>query len=239
MAARTLAIGDIHGCDVALRTLLAALAPTDDDTVVVLGDVVDRGPDSRSVIEQLLTLRRQCRLVLLLGNHEEMMLDALAGGEWAEGWLRYGGTTTLASYEGDAHGIPLQHLEFLRSGRDFWETDRELFIHANLEAGVPLGEQHPEWLRWTHLSGTEQPLPSGKRVICGHTPQKSGEPLVLPGWVGIDTFACGGGWLTGLDVDTNEYRQANQAGKERHGRLSKPSAPPGKTEENRETDGNC
>jgi serine/threonine protein phosphatase 1 len=223
VAARTLAIGDIHGCDVALATLLAGLAPARDDTVVVLGDVVDRGPGSRPAIEQLLDLRRRCRLILLLGNHEEMMLDALEEGEWAEGWLRYGGTATLNSYAGDLDNIPPEHLEFLRSGEDYWQTPQQLFIHANLEPDVPLEQQVPEWLRWTHLSGAEQPHPSGKRVICGHTPQRQGEPLVLPGWLCIDTFACGGGWLTAVDVDSNEVWQANQEGQARRGRL--PPAP--------------
>jgi serine/threonine protein phosphatase 1 len=220
LSVRTLAIGDIHGCDVALDTLLAKLSVTGDDTVVVLGDVVDRGPGSRQVIERLLALRSQCRLILILGNHEEMMLDALDHGEGAEDWLRFGGMATVQSYGGLPQSIPKEHLEFLESGQSYWETETELFVHANLKADLPLEQQLPEWLRWTHLSGAEQPHTSGKRVICGHTPQRSGEPLVLPGWTCIDTFACGGGWLTGLDVATNEYTQANQSGEDRRGKLN-------------------
>jgi serine/threonine protein phosphatase 1 len=216
---RILAIGDIHGCDVALRIVLEMLAPTPDDTCVVLGDVVDRGPASRQVVEQLMSLRAQCRLIMILGNHEEMMLDSLSNGQWMESWLRYGGAATVQSYGGDPEQVPTEHLDFLSDALEFWETDRELFIHANLQPDVALEHQHPEWLRWTHLSGTEQPHPSGKRVICGHTPQHLGEPLVFPGWTCIDTFACGTGWLTGLDVGTNEYVQANQAGQQRRGRL--------------------
>jgi serine/threonine protein phosphatase 1 len=220
VAERILAIGDIHGCDVALETLLSRLAPTPRDTVVVLGDLVDRGPGSRQVIERLLALRDQCRLVMILGNHEEMMLDALSRGEWAEDWLRYGGLATIKSYGGNPRNIPVEHLNFLETGVNFLETAGEIFVHANLQPDVPLDGQVADWLRWTHLGGHEQPHPSGQRVICGHTPQRSGTPLEVPGWVCIDTFACGGGWLTGLDVGTNDFIQTNQAGELRTGRLT-------------------
>src|SRR4051812_9682650 len=69
---RTIAIGDIHGCDAALAALVAAIAPQPNDTLVVLGDFVDRGPNTRGVIDQLIELSQRCRLVTLLGNHEEM-----------------------------------------------------------------------------------------------------------------------------------------------------------------------
>lgn len=202
-----------------MRVLVSNLEITADDTVIVLGDVVDRGPGSRDVIEQLLDLKSRCTLRCLLGNHEEMMLDALAGGEWTVTWLGYGGKATLSSYGGDPDRIPPQHLEFLKQGLNYWEDDRNLFIHANLEPGVPLQQQLGEWLRWTHLTSLEQPHPSGKRVVCGHTPQRSGVPLVLPGWVCIDTLAFGSGWLTCLDVASDEIFQANQAGQFRGGHL--------------------
>ena len=213
MAGRMLAIGDIHGCDRALELLLSKLNVVADDTLVVLGDVIDRGPGSRQVIEQLLVTQTKCRLIFLMGNHEQMLLDALVGGRGAGPWLQYGGDTTLASYGDDPSAIPASHFEFLKSGLDYWENATEIFIHANLQPRVPLAEQSAEWLRWTHLSGNEQPHPSGKRIICGHTSQKSGIPWTRPGWVDIDTYAHGsGGWLTGLDVGTNEFIQTNQAG---------------------------
>jgi serine/threonine protein phosphatase 1 len=217
--ARTVAIGDIHGCDVALETLIKKLSPASDDTIVVLGDVVDRGPGSCQVIERLLELRQQCRLILILGNHEEMMLFALNRGEGAEDWLRFGGMATMQSYGGRPQNIPKEHLDYLETGIGYWETEHELFIHANLRVDLPMEQQIPDWLRWTHMTGAEKPHPSGKRIICGHTPQRSGEPLVLPGWTCIDTFACGGGWLTALNVETNEYIQTNQAGEDRAGEL--------------------
>ncbi len=219
MPGRTLAIGDIHGCDVALQTLLPMLALGPDDTVVVLGDAVDRGPASRQVIERLLLLQQECRLVFILGNHEQMLLESLDGNGPVEAWLRYGGAETLLSYGGDPRKIPVAHRDFLRSGLDYWETDSELFIHATLEPGVAVDRQNSEWLRWTHLSGFEVPHPSGKRIVCGHTPQKNGLPLSFDGWICIDTYAWGTGWLTCLDVATNEWVQANEAGQSRLGRL--------------------
>lgn len=221
MPSRTIAIGDIHGCDLALETLLPALAISSADTIVVLGDVVDRGPGSRQVIEQLLRLKEECRLVLILGNHEEMLLDSLDRGVSMEAWLRYGGAATLFSYDGDARKIPKAHLDFLRSAVDFWETADEIFIHANLEPRVPLERQTAQWLRWTHLSGKEPAHPSGKRIVCGHTPQKTGEILTFEGWTCIDTYACGTGWLTALDATSGEYWQASQSRKSRAGRLAR------------------
>lgn len=219
MAGRILAIGDIHGCDVAFQALLKALSLRSDDTVVVLGDVVDRGPGSRQVIERLIKLQGECRLVFILGNHEEMMLEGLDDEKVAKGWLQYGGKATLLSYGGDPRSIPPEHLDFLRSGLNYWETDNDLFFHANVDPTLPLERQDAEVIRWTHLTGFELPHPSGKRIVCGHTPQRSGLPLVMPGWACIDTFVCGGGWLTCLDVKTNDYCQANIAGQLKFGQL--------------------
>ncbi len=219
MSGRTLAIGDIHGCDTALDALLPLVSIISDDTVVVLGDVVDRGPGSRQVVERLLALAHECRLVMILGNHEQMMVESLGGGGPVQAWLRYGGRETLASYGENPRNVPAAHLDFLRSGRPYWETNGELFIHANLEPGVALDKQSEEWLRWTHLSGHEAPLSSGKRVVCGHTPQMNGIPLTFPGWTCIDTYACGSGWLTCLDVGSDSYYQASQTGMIRTGKL--------------------
>lgn len=222
MSGRTLAIGDIHGCDVALESILRAVVIHADDTVVILGDAIDRGPGSKQVLDRILQLSQECRVVFVLGNHEEMLLAALIDLRAVEGWLRYGGLATVDSYGGDPHKIPETHIAYLKSAVNLWETDSEIFIHANLQADVPFDQQPVEWLRWTHLTGFEAPHPSGKRIVCGHTPQKSGVPLVLPGWVCIDTFACGGGWLTCLDAGTNDYCQANLLGNLRFGRLDQP-----------------
>jgi len=208
---RTLAIGDIHGCDVALETLLSNMQPTDDDTVVVLGDVVDRGPNTKRVIELLLELQTTCRLKLIAGNHEEMMLNALNRHDMFF-WLNFGGHETMLSYGGPLDDIPPTHVDFLKAALTYYETEREIFVHAGLDPNVPLPQQTPDLLRWYKLDGSETPHSSGKRVVCGHTSQKSGMPIVGDGWVCIDTWVYGEGWLTCLDVGTDALYQARQTG---------------------------
>ncbi|HET6425312.1 MAG TPA: metallophosphoesterase family protein [Planctomycetaceae bacterium] len=214
MTGRTLAIGDVHGCDLALRTLIGLIAPTQSDTVVLLGDLVDRGPDTADVIEQVLRLQSRCRVILILGNHEEMMLQALDGQGWFM-WMQCGGDEALESYGGDPTAIPERHRDLLESALDYWETPDTIFVHANLEHGIALSDQHAVCLRWTHLSGTERPFDPARRVICGHTPQSNGLPLIMPGWVCIDTDCQRGGWLTCLDVCSNVVYQASQSGETR------------------------
>jgi len=211
MPGRTIAIGDIHGCDVALETLLGILKPTADDTIVVLGDVVDRGPNTKRCIEQLIVLRDQCKLVFIQGNHEEMMLQEVDAPpiDVITGWRRFGGLETLASYGSSFDDIPASHLRFLEESHDYWKTETDLFIHASLEPGVKLKEQKAEWLRWNHLTGFETPHPSGKRIICGHTAQASGIPWLLDGWICIDTKAHVGNPLTAFDATTDHFYQAN------------------------------
>lgn len=219
MSGRILAIGDIHGCNTALETLLGQIDIQSDDTVVVLGDIVNRGPGSRQVIERLLELQQQCRLQYVMGNHEQMMLEALDLPGKMSNWLRYGGDETLASYGGSPDLIPENHLDFIRSAIDYFETSTDVFVHASLEPDIPLDEQHSMWLRWTRYTGHEEPLSTGQRVICGHTSQKDGLPARSRGWVCIDTYVYGGGWLTCLDVLTDEFFQADETGRFRAGQL--------------------
>jgi serine/threonine protein phosphatase 1 len=214
MPGRTIAIGDIHGCSTALAALLEALQPRADDTLVLLGDYVDRGPDSRGTIEMLLALATRCRLVPLLGNHEEMLLFHRA--YWADGnaWLMYGGQATLESYGVDSPvDIPQRHIDFLKECVDWHETERHFFVHASYEPHLPLAEQTVHMLRWEslrlHVPG---PHSSGKTAVVGHTSQKSGEVLDVGHLVCIDTYCYGGGWLTALDVETGGLWQANQRG---------------------------
>jgi serine/threonine protein phosphatase 1 len=219
---RTVAVGDVHGCSVALAALLRAVAPGPDDTLVTLGDYIDRGPDAQGVIEQLLALAGRCQLVPLRGNHEEMLFAARAGRDDLRGWLKFGGGRTLASYGiASPQGIPGRHLDFLKGCRRYHETDAHLFVHANYRPNRPLAEQPENALLWEHLD-LEKAAPhySGKAVVVGHTPQPDGDVLDLGFLAGIDTGCCAGGWLTALDVGTGRYWQANQRGEVREGRLA-------------------
>ncbi len=219
MSGRILAIGDIHGCDTALETLLGQLQIQSDDTVVLLGDIVDRGPGSRQVVERLLELQQACQLHYVMGNHEQMMLEALDLPGKMSNWLRYGGQELLDSYGGSPDQIPDSHLDFIRSAGDYFETSTEVFVHASLEPDIPLDEQSSLWLRWTRFTGHEGPLATGQRVICGHTAQHSGLPARSRGWACIDTCVYGDGWLTCLDVLTDEFYQADEKGRFRIGQL--------------------
>jgi len=216
---RVIAIGDIHGCDRALELLLAMIAPQSDDCLVVLGDVVDRGPNTRRCIAMLLELRQRCRLVHLMGNHEEMVLDALHGGEWSRSWPGYGGREMLASYGGGFGMIPPEHMDFIRGGKEYFETPTHIFVHAHLRRHVPIEAERCEYLRWERFEAYPEAHCSGKRVVCGHTAQRHGRPAGNQHYLCIDTCVyCPLGFLSALDVTTDLLWQASQAGETRPAR---------------------
>jgi serine/threonine protein phosphatase 1 len=226
MRSRTIAIGDIHGCSLALDALLGAIDPQALDVIVTLGDCVNRGPDSRGVLERLIALERQCNLIPLLGNHDEMILQLLMDAKEGRpralaSWLRMGGDATLVSYGAsqgkitwaDLARIPAEHAAFLDRCRAFHETATHIFIHANYDPVLPMNEQPFELLRWESLrDAIPGPHCSGKTVIAGHSSQKTGEILELGYLVCIDTYCYGGGWLTALEVQTGEVWQTNSQG---------------------------
>jgi serine/threonine protein phosphatase 1 len=214
MPGRIIAIGDIHGYSAALAALLEAIAPRADDTIVTLGDYVDRGPDSPGALDQLIALAARCRLVPLLGNHDEMLLDLHHGGPGLDDWLEWGGRETLRAY-GCAHprDIPIRHIEFLESCVTHHETERHFFIHANYNPELPLDWQPPELSRWASIrSCPPGPHISGKIAIVGHTVQRDGRILDLGHLKCIDTGLYCGGWLTALDVESDQVWQADAEG---------------------------
>jgi serine/threonine protein phosphatase 1 len=216
---RLVAIGDIHGCNVALRALLEALDPRPDDTIVVLGDVIDYGPKTDKVIEHLIDLARRCRLILLEGNHEEMLFQALLGRDDRRYWESCGGLMTRRCYSGrdDRELIDSEHLQFLKENcRDYFETDAFIFLHANYYPNRPMEQQTSFTLRWEAVEPARMvPHYSGKTVIAGHTPQTSGDVLDLGFLVLIDTGCSRGGWITALQVANGQMIQANQRGETR------------------------
>jgi serine/threonine protein phosphatase 1 len=216
MTGRIIAVGDIHGCAAALEAILRALAPAPDDTIVTLGDYVDRGPDSRGVIDQLIALSKHCQLVPLMGNHEEMMLEVVRDKQAPYRWLQHGGVETLDSYGffGDMSVIPESHLEFFRSMKDFYETETHFFVHANYNPELPLDKQSIHTLRWQKLTEiTPGPHRNGKRAVVGHTHDRHGEIFDIGHLTCIDTYCYGGGWLTALDVTTGTLWQADAEGR--------------------------
>ena len=218
---RTLVIGDIHGCLAPLRHLWEAVAPRPEDKVVFIGDYVDRGPDSKGVIDFLLALPSELDVTFLSGNHEEKFFLANIDQTELDHWLSaWGGGATLESYgPGGFDDVPEEHWEFLRGLAPYDQTDTHIFVHANLEPEVPLEQQLP--FAMIHKKfGTPLPHCSGKVMVCGHTAQKSHVPLDLGHAVCIDTDPGRGGWLTCLDAESGRYVQANVDGQVREGRLS-------------------
>lgn len=222
MSGRVIAIGDIHGYLVSLEVLLDAIEPQPGDTIVTLGDYCDRGPDTRGVIDRLMALAGCCRLVPLIGNHDEMLLESADGDRAClSSWLLFGGDATLASYgTRDPAEIPEEHLQFLERCRDWFETDRHFFVHANYVPHLPLDCQPAEVTRWRSLRD-ELPGPhrSGKIAVVGHTAQHDFEIFELGHLKCIDTCCYGGGWLTALEVSSGKLWQASAGGTLRERRV--------------------
>jgi serine/threonine protein phosphatase 1 len=224
---RTFTIGDVHGCLVQLDALLESIKFLAEDHVVMLGDYVDRGPDSKGVMERVIRLQNQCQLIALMGNHEEMMLAARGDADKHRDWLKNGGDMTLRSY-GGARGtlkdVPPEHWTFLETQLvPYFEMETHFFVHANAYADMALDEQPEFMLRWERLWDNwngARPHESGKIMVCGHTPQKDGRVKNVGFTVCIDTCAHGGGNLTCLEVVSGRVWQADAHGKVTRSHLS-------------------
>ncbi len=187
-----------------------------------LGDYVDRGPDSAGVVERVIARSRRAPTVALFGNHEEMMVLAPDDETMRRLWLNVGGRETLASYQARPDGERLfdEHRAFFQhETRIVYETDTEIFVHGAAPPDVPLGEVPVDTVVWQKFMNFSPHL-SGKRVVTGHTAQKSGVPFDLGHSLCIDTYCYGGQWLTALDCGANLVFQANANGDTRSGPLA-------------------
>ena len=223
------AIGDIHGKVTMLRQMLALIIAQplqEEDTVIFLGDYVDRGEDSRGVIEEIIRFKAEqhANTIFLRGNHEQLMLEAreddppraapregfILFGEKTLNWLQNGGVDTLESYGMEDYSewvdvIPAEHWEFLEKTRFEHQIPGYHFVHAGL---LP-SDAHWEMAGWgldPRLWIREEFLNSvadfdGRIVVFGHTPQRTGKPLVQPNKIGIDTGAVFGKSLTAAILD--------------------------------------
>ena len=223
---RLLAIGDIHGRLGKLRELVRQVWPDGEDQVVFLGDYIDRGPDSRGVIDFLLAFaERFPRTVFLRGNHEQLFLDALVergirtgktlreisplyrrnalGGD-VELFLGNGGSATLLSYEGTWE-IPPEHRHFLEETVLTYRSGRYLFVHAGAGDGFEAEEQDPYVLLWSRFS---PPGRGEERQVVGHTVTDDGRPRFEAGRIHLDTGAGTDGPLTACDLLTQRIWQA-------------------------------
>ena len=220
---RTLAVGDIHGCLTSLTTLMGAVPLSEGDRLVLLGDYIDRGPDSKGVIDWVLETRRTMEVVALRGNHEEMMLKSRVDASVASSWANFGGFEALDSYgttflDDWVSAVPRSHWEFLENLPAYFETDTHIFVHGSVNRSKTMLEQNEYEIIWGRKFGMSRHV-SGRPVICGHTPEEDGEIGVYTWGYCIDTGCCRGDWLSCLDVGSLEFWQANEEGETRRGRV--------------------
>jgi serine/threonine protein phosphatase 1 len=223
---RAYAIGDIHGRLDLLEKLLDRIAFDDkergpaDTTLIFLGDLADRGPDSRGVIERLMAIAASpLKAVFLMGNHEELLINVWDGErKIAPTFNRAGGRETLMSYgitgeaydgwdlgevtEATARLIPSEHIDFLRGFQDWYRMGDYLFVHAGIRPGVHLEEQDSTDLRWIRGDFIRSEVDHGVMVIHGHTITDDVDEQ--PNRIGIDTGAFASGVLTAIGIEGAE-----------------------------------
>lgn len=219
MTYRRIVIGDVHGHYDTLINLLDEIAPTGDDKVYFLGDLIDRGPKSAQVVEFVKQSGYQC----LLGNHEQMLLDILGDGEIygpaLQAWLYSGGHSTVNSYGDD--GVRQDHIEWMRTLPTYIDLGDVWLVHAGVHPRMALEEQSSEQFCWIRdeFHTSNKPYFPDKLIITGHTITFT-MPGVLPGklaqgrgWLDIDTGAYHpkSGWLTALDINNSLVYQVNSA----------------------------
>ena len=231
---RVYAIGDVHGRFDLLFGLLGKIKgqeagrPPANTTIVMLGDLIDRGPDSAAVVQFLMRWERAwARIVALKGNHEEKLVRLLEGESvhWGD-WLAVGGAETLHSYgvsdelirtaqtgvltEAARSEIPMAHQRWLRSLASHWQCGDYLFVHAGVKPGVPIPEQKERDLFTIRSEFLDSDADHGLMVVHGH----SVEPLVdhRANRIGIDTGAWHTGKLTAIGIEGAETWFITQVG---------------------------
>ena len=224
---RLYAVGDVHGRLDLLDDLLGQIRadllarPIGIAAVVFLGDLIDRGPDTAGVIERLRTLDLPAKPLFLLGNHEEMLLRALAGEPGViHDWLEFGGVACVESYGLPAAGlramdeeraaaalagaIPVAHRQFVEGFGDTFTFGDYLLVHAGIRPGVAIEDQQPHDLRWIRRPFLTDAHDHGCMVIHGHTITDGVD--LRPNRLGVDTGAYQTGVLTAAVVEGAELR---------------------------------
>jgi serine/threonine protein phosphatase 1 len=214
MMKKIFAIGDIHGCLEKVRALITNIGPDpQNDTLIFIGDYIDRGNSSREVVDYIIRLKVQYKkVVCLLGNHEYMLIRYLEGID-EDIYLENGGLATLHSYgiflsdapEKRKTKVPREHLDFFESLLPYYETEDYIFVHAGLKRGLRLCEQTKNDLLWVRHEFIYAKDDFGKMVIFGHTPLS--HPLMMPTKIGIDTGAVFGGKLTCVELPAVKFHQ--------------------------------
>lgn len=205
---RIFIIGDIHGCLGMLKRLMDKIDwRLDKDRLIFLGDYIDRGKDSRGVIDFILDLLKVSSLVqCLMGNHESIFMNFLSGSD-IRTFLANGGTATLDSYSANGVDreplIPQEHITFLQSLRLWIELEDYYVVHAGFRPGVEIQKQTLDDLIWIRESFIYSDYDFGKKVIFGHTPFN--EPLIMDNKIGLDTGAVYGNKLTCFELPSMKF----------------------------------
>ncbi len=198
----TYVIGDIRGCADLLEALLkriAAHAAGRDHAHVLLGDYIDRGPDSAAVLRTVSRLHRSEpeRVTCLMGNHERMLLDALRTPRAAGHWLANGGDATLDSFGAhDPAGLPGDTLDWLAALPTIHADGMRWYVHAGLRPGVAAWDSDVHDRLWIREAFLDADHDFGRHVVHGHTPRRDGRPEVRAFRTDLDTAAVYGGALT-------------------------------------------
>jgi serine/threonine protein phosphatase 1 len=173
MKPRSFVIGDIHGCAATLRRLVdVTLRPSPDDHIYLLGDLIDRGPDSKGVLDYIFELReRGLSVSSVRGNHEEMCLQSGDDLYYLGLWAANGGLATMESFQADGPGdIPRIYRDFLASLPHYILLDAFVIVHAGLNFDPPSPFDDTSAMLWTRSQVVDQLRIGGRRLICGHTP---------------------------------------------------------------------
>lgn len=223
---RVYAIGDIHGRDDLFGDLLNHIRADNagrgsaEVTIILLGDLVDRGPQSAEVVERAIDLRREFPDTrLLIGNHEECFLAALTGDtRRLRYFMRIGGEATIRSYWQDEESfadatfedltkilpqiVPPTHVDFIGNGEDMIEIGDYLFVHAGIRPGIPLDKQSLTDLRWIREEFLDSMGDHGKVIVHGHS--ITAEPDEQVNRIGMDVGAFRSGTLAALGLEGRE-----------------------------------
>jgi serine/threonine protein phosphatase 1 len=201
----TYAVGDIHGCyDQLIRLLSCCKSHSGNrpSRFVFLGDYIDRGPDSRKVVDFLIRAEAFSprQFICLRGNHEKLFSDAVAPDASSfqrAAWFQNGGLETMASFDvNDVEAIPETHKVWLSSRPVTLNDGKRLFVHAGVRPGIPLDKQRERDLLWIREPFLSSPVDHGRLIVHGHTPTASGKPDVRDNRINLDTGACYGRHLT-------------------------------------------
>jgi serine/threonine protein phosphatase 1 len=170
---RSFAITDIHGCAATFKMLVEdVICLTPSDKLYLLGDYIDRGPDSKGVLDYIIYLRDHgFQTIALRGNHEEMLLQAYESSQYLELWMRNGGMSTLKSFNAiSIHEIPGNYIRFLKDLLFYCTTDSFIMVHAGLNFSSEDPMRDEESMLWLRNFEVDTNRTGGRGIIHGHTP---------------------------------------------------------------------